>query len=78
MNRSAWTGLFTGWLGLIFLHALSGKGASGRVGEFLNDVNSVVERVLDADVAAIPDLRAGASTTNGAGGGSAGTRPTVQ
>lgn len=77
MNRSAWAGAFTGWLGLIALHALSTKGGSGRVGELFNDVNSIVERVLDADVAAIPDLRAGAST-NGAGGGSAGTRPTVQ
>lgn len=47
---------FTMWLALIALHAVATKG-SGRIAELLGDVNSIVERVLDADVAAIPDLR---------------------
>jgi hypothetical protein len=49
--------MFTTWLALIALQALSGSGASGRVAEAFRDVNSLIERALDPAVPAIPDLR---------------------
>lgn len=48
-------GVFAGFLGLVALHALGTKGGSGRVKEAFGDVAGLIERVLDADVPAIPD-----------------------
>lgn len=53
--------MFAAWLGLIALHALGTRGGSGRVSSAFTDVAGLIERVLDADVPAIPDRRAGAA-----------------
>jgi hypothetical protein len=56
-------GIFAGFLGLVALHAVGTKGGSGRVASAFADVAGLIERVLDADVPAIPDRRAGAADT---------------
>lgn len=57
--------MFTTWLALIALQTFSTKGASGRVAGAFADVNTLVDRLLDANIPAVPDRRAGAtSTTN--------------
>jgi hypothetical protein len=48
-------GAFAGFLGLVALHAVAQKGSSKRVGGAFSDLAAIVERVLDADVPAIPD-----------------------
>ena len=59
-------GLMTAWLGLIALHTLADKG-SGRVGEFLGDVDRLLQRALDPTIPAIPDLRNGETWGSGTG-----------
>lgn len=59
MAGGAIRGAFSAWLGLIALQAVSTKGGSGRISEAFGDVASIVERVLDPDVPAIPDRRDG-------------------
>jgi len=54
-------GAASAWLGLIALQAVSTRGGSGRVAEFFNDANRLVQRVLDPNVPAIPDRRGGAT-----------------
>lgn len=65
----AWA--FTTALGLVTLQALATRDAPGRIGDLLTDANKIVQRVLDPDVAAIPDLSASratsTSTTTGPG-----------
>lgn len=53
----AWA--FTTALGLVTLQALATREAPGRIGDLLTDANRIVQRVLDPDVAAIPDLATG-------------------
>jgi len=53
----AWA--FTTALGLVTLQALATREAPGRIGDLLTDANRIIQRVLDPDVAAIPDLAAG-------------------
>lgn len=59
MARGTFRATATAVLGLIALQAVSTKGGSGRVAELLTDANSLVERVLDPSLPAIPDLRNG-------------------
>lgn len=61
--KSGLTWAFTTWLSLIALQALATRGSAGRVGSALSDINSIIERLLDADVAAIPDRRSGATAS---------------
>lgn len=56
-------GIAAGFLGLVALHALAEKGGSGRVADAFGDVAGLVERVMDPNVPAIRDRRAGASKT---------------
>lgn len=65
----AWA--FTTALGLVTLQALATREAPGRIGDLLTDANKIVQRVLDPDVAAIPDLAAGraGSIVGGVAGG---------
>jgi hypothetical protein len=58
----------TACLGLIALQAASTRGGSGRIAELLHDANTMVTRLLDPKVPAIPDLRSG---------GTWGTTPTT-
>jgi hypothetical protein len=58
--------MFTTWLGLIALQTLTTKGASGRVASAFTDLNSVLDRILDPTIPAIPDRRPGAATTTAA------------
>jgi hypothetical protein len=51
-------GAVASWLGLIALHALSTSGGAGRVKELSQDLTSILDRVLDPNVPAIPDRRA--------------------
>lgn len=48
-------------LGLVALQAVGSRGGSGRIAELFNDANTILERVLDPAVPAIPDLRVGGS-----------------
>ena len=52
-----WASAITAWLGLVALQALATGDSSTRVGQAFDDLNSIVERVLNVNVAAIPDLR---------------------
>lgn len=58
-------GVFAGFLGLIALQALGSNGGSGRVASAFADLSGLIERVLDPDVPAIPDRRAGAAIQPG-------------
>lgn len=55
------------WLGLIALQALTTREGSGKVAGAFDALNSIVERALDPNVAAIPDFAgatgAGSSST---------------
>ena len=55
--RSTLTWMFTTWLALIALQAMTSKSAPKRVSSAFSDVNQLVERLLDPTVPAIPDLR---------------------
>lgn len=46
-------------LGLIALQAAGTSGGSGRIRQLLGDANTMVSRLLDPNVPAIPDLRNG-------------------
>lgn len=61
----AWA--FTTALGLVTLQALATREAPGRIGDLLTDANKIVQRVLDPDVAAIPDLAAARAGSIGPG-----------
>lgn len=72
-----WVGwAFTTALGLVTLQALATREAPGRIGDLLTDANKIVQRVLDPDVAAIPDLSAGRAGSI-AGGVAGGRRTTT-
>lgn len=53
----------TACLGLIALQAAGTRGGAGRIASLLADANSMVARVLDPNVPAIPDRRTGASSS---------------
>lgn len=59
--KSTLSWMFTTWLALIALQALTTRTAPSRVGDMLSDINGLLERALDPNVPAIPDLRAGAA-----------------
>lgn len=59
--RSALGWAFTTWLTLTALQALATRTAPGRVASAFRDVDSILERILDPSVPAIPDRRAGAA-----------------
>lgn len=61
MSRGTARGIASGFLGLVALQALSTRGGSGRVAEAFGDIAGLVARVMDPDVPAIPDRRAGAA-----------------
>jgi hypothetical protein len=46
-------------LGLVALQTIGTAGGSGRVVDLLNDANALVDRLLDPNVPAIPNLAAG-------------------
>lgn len=46
-------------LGLVALQAVSTRGGSGRVAEAFRDINTMVDRLLDPNVPAIPNLAGG-------------------
>ena len=62
--KRALASAFSTWLGLTLLQALSTKGGAGRVGELFADANSILTRVLDPNVPAIPDRRTAADSTS--------------
>lgn len=64
--RGTLTGLVTAWLGLIALQAIGTQGGSGRVAQFFTDTNTVIRRVLDPTVPAIPDRRTSTASTSAA------------
>lgn len=68
MARGALRGAGTAVLSLIVLQGLVSRGGSGRVASLLNDVNGLVVRVFDPNVPAIPDHRAGATSSIPLGG----------
>jgi hypothetical protein len=55
--KSALAAAFTTWLALTGLQALATRGASGRVAGLFKDVDSILVRVLDPTIPAIPDRR---------------------
>jgi hypothetical protein len=55
MARGAFRGALTAWLGLITLQVVTTKGGSSKVAGLFGVVDSVVQRALDPNVAAIPD-----------------------
>lgn len=55
MARGAFRGAAGVWLGLIALQVLTTREGSGKVAGAFDAVNSLVERALDPNVAAIPD-----------------------
>jgi hypothetical protein len=71
--RGTLRGAATAWLGLIALHAVA-TGGSGKVAGAFADVNRLLSRVLDPNVPAIPDRRAGGSAGSS---GSASSAPKV-
>ena len=59
MARGTMRGIFTAWLALIALQAVSTKGGSGRITELFNDVDALLQRAIDPKVPAIHDRRTG-------------------
>jgi hypothetical protein len=55
--RGALRGAVAAWLGLIALHTVGTTGGSSRIAEAFADLNSIVTRVIDPTVPAIPDRR---------------------
>ena len=60
MGRGTLRGAFTAWLSLIALHTIATSGG-GRISEAFSDVTSILERVLDPTVPAIPDRSSSAT-----------------
>lgn len=58
--------MFTTWLSLVALQALSSRAAPGRVGQLFKDADALLARVLDPTVPAIPDLAAAKAAAAGA------------
>jgi hypothetical protein len=54
-STASW--LFTTWLALIALQALTSASAPARVKSAFSGLDSFLERALDPTVPAIPDLR---------------------
>lgn len=72
MGRGALRGALTAWLGLTALYAVgSSKAATGRLAELAAGITNTIDRLLDPNIPAIPDLRAGESW--GGGGAPVGT-----
>lgn len=61
--KSTATWMVSTWLGLIALQAVVSRGGSGRVAQAFADLDTLLERVLDPTVPAIPDRRAGATSS---------------
>lgn len=55
MARGAFRGAFGACLTLAVLQVVTTREGSGRVGEALSDVNSLIQRAMDPSVPAIPD-----------------------
>jgi hypothetical protein len=67
VSSGGFRGALAAWLGLIALQAVgTTPGGGGRIASFFGDVNTMVERVLNPNVAAIPDRRAGAANASDA------------
>lgn len=55
MSTLRW--VFGAWLGLVALQALTSPSAPARVAQAFAGAQELVERLLDPNVPAIPDLR---------------------
>ncbi|MBN9375103.1 MAG: hypothetical protein J0I40_06880 [Cellulomonas sp.] len=67
MRTFGW--MFSTWLGLIALQALTSPSAPTRVSQLFSGAAAFVNRALDPTVPLIPDLRTAGAASESAGGG---------
>lgn len=72
MARGAFRGAFGAFLTLAVLQALTTRHGSGRVAEAIADVDSLVKRAMDPNVAAVPDFAQSAAAARSEAAGNTG------